>query len=373
MLPLRWILTWAFVFAFPPLGHAQEKDADSGGWLKLFDGQTTFGWIDEGKSLSVDQGALVLNGGRATYSFPFASFELEGEYQTTEDGRSLGIRHNELVRGVPLRAGKEFSRFRMKVAESKLEFSDSFDRKPESVALHKEERTLAVDLHVNKGQTLRIRSLKLRLLGLQSIFNGKDLAGWKVFPGKKSSFEVESGVLRVKDGPGDLQTEKKYGDFVLQFECKTNGKNLNSGVFFRCRDGEYQNGYEAQIRNQFTSEPTQDYVIDEYDPKTRKLFEKKKIKSAAVDFGTGSIYRRVPARLGVARDGEWFTMTIAAHGNHLATWVDGVMVADWHDWRPFSDNARTGCRLEPGHVSLQGHDPTTDLNFRNFRIAEYPK
>ncbi|MBX9677490.1 MAG: DUF1080 domain-containing protein [Gemmataceae bacterium] len=373
MLAYRWLLTLAFVSAFPLLGHAQDKDADSRGWLKLFDERTTFGWIDEGKSLSADEGVLVLKGGVATYSIPFASFEVEGEYQTTEDWRSLGIRHNDVVHGVPLKAGKEFSRFRMKVADSKLEFSDSADRKPRPVVMQKEERTFAVDLQVNKGQTLRIRSLKLRPLGLKSIFNGKDLAGWKIFPGKKSTFEVESGVLRVKDGPGDLQTEKRYGDFVLQLECKTNGKNLNSGVFFRCRDGEYQNGYEAQIRNQFTTEPTQDYVIDEYDPKTRKLLEKKKIKSTAVDFGTGSIYRRVPARMGVARDGEWFTMTIAAHGNHLATWVDGIMVADWHDWRPFSDNARTGCRLEPGHISLQGHDPTTDLNFRDFRIAEYPK
>jgi hypothetical protein len=63
-------------------------------------------------------------------------------------------------------------------------------------------------------------------------------------------------------------------------------------------------------------------------------------------------------------------MTIVAHGNHIATWVNGVQVTDWYDHRPKSDNARTGCRLEGGHISIQGHDPTTNLSFRNLRIAE---
>ena len=33
------------------------------------------------------------------------------------------------------------------------------------------------------------------------------------------------------------------------------------------------------------------------------------------------------------------------------------------------DNARTGCKLDAGHISIQGHDPTTNLSFKNFRIA----
>src|SRR5262249_31665019 len=155
---------------------------------------------------------------------------------------------------------------------------------------------------------------------------------------------TKEGWLNVKDGPGDLQTEGRYDNFVLQLESISNGKHLNSGIFFRCRPDEYQNGYEAQIRNQFTPEPTQEYTIEEYDPKTHMLRAKKKIKSTAVDSGTGAIYRRQPARLEMAKDGEWFGLTIAAHGNHLATWVNGVQVTDWYDNRPKSDNARTGCK-----------------------------
>ena len=95
--------------------------------------------------------------------------------------------------------------------------------------------------------------------------------------------------------------------------------------------------------------------------------------SAAVDYGTGAIYRRIPARKDVAKDGEWFTMTVIAQGRHIATWVNGIQQVDWTDNRPLKDNARNGCKLEAGHISLQGHDPTTNSDFRNVRIVDLGK
>ena len=44
-------------------------------------------------------------------------------------------------------------------------------------------------------------------------------------------------------------------------------------------------------------------------------------------------------------------MTIVADGRHLATWVNGVQVADWTDNRPAEDNARKGYRAEKGAIS----------------------
>src|SRR5262249_42319152 len=187
----------------------------------------------------------------------------------------------------------------------------------------------ALSLSTERGATLAVRNVRLRPINTNSLFNGKDLTGWKIFPGRKSVWTVtDNGEINVKNGNGDLQTEAKFGDFILQLECISNGKHLNSGIFFRCRPNEYQNGYEAQIRNEFTKEPTQKYVIEEYDPQTHKLQAKKEIKSTAVDYGTGAIYRRVPARKEVAKDGEWFTLTVLARGNHFATWVNGIQVVD---------------------------------------------
>jgi 3-keto-disaccharide hydrolase len=88
-----------------------------------------------------------------------------------------------------------------------------------------------------------------------------------------------------------------------------------------------------------------------------------------MDFGTGAIYRRIPARKVVPNDREWFAMTLIAAGPHLRTWVNGYPVVDWIDKRPPDENPRNGSRVKPGHLSLQGHDPTTDLSFRNLRVA----
>src|SRR4029077_10633339 len=136
----------------------------------------------------------------------------------------------------------------------------------------------------------------------------------------------------------------------FQGDIRTNGKHLNSGIFFRCLANQYQNGYECQIRNQFDGNP--------FKP---------------VDFGTGAIYRRAAARAIVAKDNEWFSLTILARGNRFTTWVDGWMTADWVENRNPAENARNGYRAGAGHISLQGHDPTTDVDFRNLRISELAK
>ena len=97
----------------------------------------------------------------------------------------------------------------------------------------------------------------------------------------------------------------------------------------------------------------------------------KKEKYTAVDYGTGGIYRRAPARKELSKDREWFGMTIVASGRHIATWVNGVQAVDWTDERPLADNPRKGCRLEKGAISLQGHEAATeDLDFRDIRIQD---
>jgi hypothetical protein len=200
-----------------------------------------------------------------------------------------------------------------------------------------------------------LRSVKLLPLNTKPLFTGKSLDGWKVNQADPkrmaSKFAVtKEGELSVKNGPGDLVTEKEFDNFVLQFECKTLGKGLNSGIFFRCIPGQYQNGYEAQIQNLFKGDD----------------------RTKPVDFGTGAIYRRIPARRVVSNDNEWFTMTVAATGKHIATWVNGYQTVDWVDERPADDNPRKGFRAAKGTISIQGHDPTTVLLFRNIRIAEIP-
>jgi hypothetical protein len=60
-----------------------------------------------------------------------------------------------------------------------------------------------------------------------------------------------------------------------------------------------------------------------------------------------------------------------AVGEQLLTWVNGYPTCAFKDERPDHENARSGRKTGKGVISIQGHDPTTDLSFRNLRIVEW--
>ena len=323
-----------------PKPHALTAKEIADGWVMLFDGETTFGWKVEGDA-TVKDGTLVLGGEKATRLVTTSSFAV-GELRvrfSTPDGKPA--KGGQLLG--PARAHANFT------GKSEGELSEQFgiDRPPPV--------TGPIAVEVPAGQKLVIHRFALRAQLSDTLFNGKDLTGWKVNgadPKRMASkwSVTKDGELAVKDGPGDLMCEKEFGNFVLQFECKTNGKALNSGIFFRCIPGQYQNGYEAQIQNAYKDDD----------------------RTKPADFGTGAIYRRIAARKVVSNDNEWFTMTVAANGKHISTWVNGYQTVDWTDDRKDDENPRKGYRAAKGPLSIQGHDPTTDILFRNIRASELP-
>ncbi len=208
-----------------------------------------------------------------------------------------------------------------------------------------------IALQSNSGP-VAFRNIRLRPIELMPQLTTGDLSNFSTERAEKCQFEInDDKELHVTNGPGQIETKNEYGNFVMQLECKVNGKGLNSGIFFRAlRDGRWA-GYESQINN----------VFKDNDP------------TKPADFGTGGIYRRQPARRVVADDGEWFFKTIVADGPHAAVWVNGYQVSDWTDERPPNENAREGLRLGPGVIAIQGHDPTTDFWFRDIQVAELPE
>ena len=62
-----------------------------------------------------------------------------------------------------------------------------------------------------------------------------------------------------------------------------------------------------------------------------------------------------------------------ARGRQISVWVEGYPVTSWRDDKPEGTNVRNKeAVLKPGTISLQAHDPTTNLDFRNMRIATLP-
>ena len=64
-----------------------------------------------------------------------------------------------------------------------------------------------------------------------ALFDGKTLDGWTVI---ECEAAVDDGDILLTAGNGLVQTEKKYGDFILEFEWKALRDNRwDSGVYFR--------------------------------------------------------------------------------------------------------------------------------------------
>lgn len=350
------------------------------GWISLFDGETLFGWTAANEAnWRVEAGTIVVDQGEQGLlctTTQFSDYVLHVEFRSAAATNSGIFLHTPLQ---PKDPGTDC--YELNIADSDNPFPtgslvkrakaegnfDSSDWQTYDVTVSGDQVVVNLDgaqvldyidpqplhrghigLQLNQGK-VEFRNIKLKPLGTESLFNGQDLTGWKSYPELPSKFTVtEDGLLNVKDGRGQLETEGSYGDFVLQAECITNAEQLNSGIFFRCVPGSAMDGYECQIHN----------GIKEGD------------RRKPVDCGTGGIFRRVDARLVVANDKEWFFQTVIADGAHVSTWVNGYQVVDWLDDRSPDANPRKGLRLEAGTIMIQGHDPTTDISFRNLRIAE---
>src|SRR5690606_25989590 len=119
----------------------------------------------------------------------------------------------------------------------------------------------------------------------------------------------------------------------LQLDIISNGKQLNSGVFYRGPVGVFWKGYESQVRNHWEGED----------------------RTKPVDFGTGGNYGNQPSRKVVSTDGEWFTKTVVVSGNHASVWIDGYQTSDFTDNRPISpeNDGKNGYVPGPGTFHLQ--------------------
>ena len=377
---LVWICGTGLVAAEP---NTLTPDEIADGWILLFDGQTDYGWRAASKAnWKVADGAISVDAGEMGLlhtTSQFADYVLKVDFRNPS-GTNSGIflrtpavptnpaadcyELNIAAPAVsPFPSGSFVNREKARAVPESAEWR-TFTVKAEgghfTVALdgqtvldYADQRPLArgfIGLQFNKGR-VEFRNVKLKPLGLETLFNGHDLTGWKVFPGKASVFSVTpERTLNVKNGSGQLESEAQFGDFVLQLEIFSNGKHLNSGIFFRCIPGEFQQGYECQIQNGFKGGD----------------------RTQPIDCGTGGFYRRQNARRVVPNDFEWFAKTLVVSGDHMAAWINGYQVSDWTDTRPANDNPRAGLRLKPGTLAIQGHDPTTDLSFRKLRIAEMP-
>jgi hypothetical protein len=149
----------------------------------------------------------------------------------------------------------------------------------------------------------------------QSLFNGKDLSGWKQ-EGGTATYQVEGDELvgyAVADSPNSfLTTKKHYSDFILEYELFPSA-TMNSGVQIRSRVGDkgIVEGYQIEV------DPThRRFTGGIYDEKRRKwIYPLSRNEKGRAAFQLGT----------------WNHFRVEAIGNSIRVWVNGIQTADLVD------------------------------------------
>jgi hypothetical protein len=196
----------------------------------------------------------------------------------------------------------------------------------------------------------------------QSIFNGKDLSGWKhVGPGNMT---VEDGLIHTHGGMGLLYwTGGAVGDCTIRVVYHMRDENDNSGVFVRIPVEPREQwmpvhyGYEVQIDNH--PERAKD-PEDEY-------------------HSTGMLYSLTKPLAKAWKPGpQWNTMEITLDGPRTIVVLNGIKVTDYREGEPvparkFDYEPQRGPRPMQGYMGLQNHSDNDIVFFREVAIKPLKK
>jgi len=181
----------------------------------------------------------------------------------------------------------------------------------------------------------------------KSLFNGKDLSGWRAEG--KEKWTVENGAIvgeAVTDKYGYLVTEKTYRDFRLRvkFKCDATG---NYGLFIRSRiTGEGKWGPDIE-GPQVEIDPSRD---------TAGIYE---------SAGREWLVKPDPEALKVLKPYDWNDLEVVAKGNRLTTRLNGKPMVDYEDSAP---------RFHEGVIGLQLHSGGgMKIHFKDIQIIVLDK
>ncbi|WP_241242035.1 3-keto-disaccharide hydrolase [Sphingobium algorifonticola] len=185
----------------------------------------------------------------------------------------------------------------------------------------------------------------------RSLTPDASLSGWRV-TGGTASYRLENGevvgrsVLRTPNSW--LVSEEIFGDFILEFEAKTDPK-LNSGVMIR-----------GQSRPDYRNGVVHGYQL-EIDPSRRGwsggLYDEQR-RQWLYTLGRNEAARQA------FRSGDWNSYRVEAIDNRIRTFVNGVPAADLIDDMDARGFIAFQVHSVPDDPAMQG----LEARFRNVRI-----
>jgi hypothetical protein len=173
-----------------------------------------------------------------------------------------------------------------------------------------------------------------------SLFNGKDLNGWRLTdPDADSGWSVKDGVLvnavakeegKPRKHYGNLRTDREFEDFNLVLEARVAPKG-NSGVYLR-------GIYEVQVCDSF-GKPLDPHNM-------------------------GAIYSRITPTVAAEKPpGEWQTLDITLVDRHVTVILNGKKIIDNQPVLGCTGGALWSDVTRPGPIYLQGDH--TAIEYRN--------
>jgi hypothetical protein len=180
--------------------------------------------------------------------------------------------------------------------------------------------------------------------GFRPLFNGENLAGWRLRqPDGRPSWSAQNGMLVntiTKDKEGkevhgtDLVSEAKFGDFEVRYEFMV-PKASNSGFYLRGR-------HELQI-------------LDDYGSSTPEVG------------GNGAFYSlKAPDRVVSRAPGQWQEARVTLKGNRVTVVLNGVKIHDQVELTRATGGELDRNVGQPGPFLLQGDHGA--IAFRNLRV-----
>ena len=202
--------------------------------------------------------------------------------------------------------------------------------------------------------------------GFVSLFNGKDLTGWKGLVANpikrlqmsseelaaaqvkadeqaKKSWVVENGVL-VFTGKGDnLCTVRQYGDFEMLVDWKLHyGKEPDAGIYLRGTP-------QVQIWD------------------TARVHVGAQVGSGGLY--NNKVYESKPSKVADERVGEWNTFRIKMIGDRVTVWLNGELVVNNVVMENYWDRKQPIPSVE--QIELQAHG--SKVSYRDIYIREIPR
>ncbi|MEQ1354775.1 MAG: DUF1080 domain-containing protein [Candidatus Acidiferrum sp.] len=172
-----------------------------------------------------------------------------------------------------------------------------------------------------------------------SLFNGKDLAGWKPSGSGSTSWTVVNGTLVTPGNGPELINDSKFKNFKLhvEFNC---GPTSNSGVYLRGR-------YEVQVETDSVDEPASHH--------------------------TGGVYGFLASTPELPRKAdEWQTFDITLLGRWVTVVQNGQTIIDNKEIPGITGGALDSHEELPGPIYLQGSEKG-HVAFRNIVITPAEK